>query len=417
MTKDEYLLHVIENRYYAKRKWYFYFFGIPNLEQDNEYLKIENNVYKVKVKDDWVELETGVNYNKSIYLMKDPITIDKLYAKNVKSKITTTVGRLLANVVLLVEPFGDKLEFMDKQFTPSDVEKLIGPRLRSGEITVEEYLKFTDCVSLLTGISRLINISATERNTVPPPSLEKEKTRIAKKLESEYGKDWDKDPVVVNKFKDELRAYDKEWLKDDPSYGKLLNKKITDNCRTMQYLTVGIDPGFNKDSKGVNVYNSLNDGYPKNKEQLTSMFNASRAASFDRGHETQKGGAAAKDLLRSTSNITIINNDCGSKKGLEILVTKDNAKFLNSRYFVNGSKINNAENMIGKTITIRSPMYCLAKNGKICSVCAGDILASAPNSVSLNLLKLSAFFLSTSLKATHNSQTTNIEYDILEEIK
>jgi hypothetical protein len=71
-------------------------------------------------------------------------------------------------------------------------------------------------------------------------------------------------------------------------------------------------------------------------------------------------------------------SDCGSKAYREVTVTKKNKGKLLKRYWLNGNKLQllnkeDLDKLVGKTIKIRSPLYCCASGGKICNKCAGEL--------------------------------------------
>lgn len=422
IEKEEYLKYSISNNLVLKIDWFFTFFTIYKDERlDNPYLRIAGDKTQVNIDNDWPFINIK-NRDEPIFNMLEKITIEKGFLKNINEKsITTTVGRLLANKILLEYNFGDKIDFINEQFSISKVESLISEGMRIDKIKVDEYLNFTNAVTYLKGLSRIVTISATPKNILPPPNIDKIKKELINDFNNMYGKDWVKDRIKILEFKEKLKEVDKEWLKDDPTNGKLINKKIKDNARVKMHLTFGDEVGFDKTSGEVTfVPNSLGDQYPNNKEQLTAMFNSSRSGSYDRGKETQKGGAAAKDLLRSTSSYNIKKGDCGSTLGKKILVTEDNANSLNGRYFIDRNevkKIDNGKDYLGKTLTIRSPMYCFNKDSSFCSTCCGDSMSQQPNGINLVILKVSNVLLTSSLKTMHNSNVSSLNYNILENLK
>ncbi len=74
---------------------------------------------------------------------------------------------------------------------------------------------------------------------------------------------------------------------------------------------------------------------------------------------------------------TIINDkkkDCGTKKTFALHVTSKISKLIEGRYYIEGRKkilIENPKDVVGKTIKMRSPLYCKSKKG-ICPTCYGD---------------------------------------------
>lgn len=423
MTKFEWLKYSINNKYYLKLNWYYYILGIIDTKtlKENDFIWHNDMYFQAKLNNELVDIiDFPVNKNLPMFYVSDKITIDKGLCSNLKEdKVETTIGRLLANLVLLVYPFGVKLPYINGEVNVKDIEKTIGPMMRENKILVDEYLKFTTSCTFITNLSKLVSVSATKRNTVAPEGIEEYKIKVKEEMDKEYGPNWRNSTTLITVYKNKLQAFDKEWLKDDPTLGKLLNKKITDNSRTKVYLTIGNEQGFNKGSnEAVFIDNSLQDGLPKDPEALATLYNGIRSGSFDRGHETQKGGAAAKEILRSSATIVIKPGDCKTNKGYTVTATKNNAKYFVGRYLLQGGKrIDNSDEIVDKTIVIRSPMYCKYEDGSICSICAGDIASANPNGISMGLLSISGILLENSLKTMHDSQSKNLNYDLIDNIK
>lgn len=410
MKRFEYITYSLKTDNFLKLEWYVTFFSILNSSfTSNKYLRIVANRYEVEVAGKWEVLEDAT-IHEPIFTIKDKITLEPNTLDNQPNKIDTTLGKVIVNKVLLEHNFKDKIDYINTKVSVSDIEKILVIKLKNKEVKVSEYLSFTDSVTFIRGLSMLTNISATPKNILPPPNIDKIKKELYEKFNKKYGEDWVKDRVKVVEYQDELKKVDTEWLKDDPTLGKLLNKKIKDNARVKMYLTFGPEVGFNKDGSNMQfVSNSLMDGYPDTKEELTAMFNSSRSGSYDRGKETQKGGAAAKDILKATSNYTIKEGDCGTTMGKELLVTKDNkTSLINRNILVNGKtiKIDNPDEYIGKVIVLRSPMYCKEKGSAWCSACVGGNMKDYKQGVSLVVTNISSIILNTSMKSMHNSQVS-----------
>lgn len=421
IDKMEYLKYSVSNNLVLKLNWFFTFFVVyKDKSTNNPYLRIAGDKIQVNVGKDWLFLNTG-NIETTIFNMLEKIHVEKHFLKNINENMETTVGRLIANKILLEYNFGDKINYINEQFSISKVEDIIADGMRTDKISVDEYLNFTDSVTYIKGLSRIVSVSATPKNVLPPPNIDKIKKELINEFNKKYGKDWTKDRVRIIEFKERLKEVDSEWLKDDPSNNKLIDKKIKNNARVKMHLTFGDEVGFNKLSKDVTfVQNSLGEEYPSDKKQLAAMFNSSRSGSYDRGKETQKGGAAAKDLLRSTSSYDIKLGDCGSKLGKTIVVNNANASSLNGRYYIdngNVKKIENGKDYIGKKLIIRSPMYCKNNDSSFCSVCCGESMSQQPNGINLVILKVSNTLLTSSLKTMHNSNVASLNYDLMDNLK
>lgn len=420
ISKIDYLKYCLNNTELLKLDWYFTFLGIlTDKELNTKYLRKNNNVLEVKLNEDWEVCDN--TFTNPVFSIKDIVELNPGDMKNLKIKLTTTLGKIITNQVLLVYPFNNKLDYINDSFSVPDIEKKLATMLQNKTITIDEYLKFTNGCSFLSNLAPIINVSATYKNILPPPNLDKFKIEKVKEYDNKYGKNWRNDRLRCVEFQEELKKYDTEWLKDDPSYGKLLNKKIKDNARVKMYLTFGPEVGFDKTGENMTfIENSLMDQYPEDNKSITALFNSARSGSYDRGKETQKGGAAAKDILRATSSYNITEGDCGSKVGKSIFITKDIANSIKGRYMlVNGKPIliEDATQFINKTITIRSPMYCLNPGSSYCTTCTGSIMSLHKNGLSLTVLKISDILLNSSMKSMHNSQVSLMDYNILETIK
>lgn len=422
MVLKDYILYSIKNKLVHKQKWFFVFFTILSNERKNEYVEIKNKEVYVTVNGNSEKLDdVTFTEGKSLFSITQAIALSSGDLPNINSNIDTTIGRLIINYLLISKNFVNKIEYINKEFSVSSLEGDVAKLLMDDKITVESYLNFIDSVYYICGLARIFNVSATERNLTPPAGISEFKKNLRKEFDSKYGSDWVNDKTKIVEFQEQLKKQDDEWLKDDPTKGRLLNKKIKDNARVKMFLTFGGEVGLDKKSGNVTfIENSLLDGYSKDPKELSAIFNSIRAASFDRGHETQKGGAAAKDLLRASSSISIKEGDCGTKLTKKILITEDNHKSFTGRYYVHNGKVTAIEDtssLIGKTIELRSPMYCNEPNTNYCSVCVGKVIAINPKGVSMQLLDVSAVLLNASLKSMHNSQLNAKRFNILDMVK
>lgn len=407
INKIDYFKYCLNSTELLKLDWYYSFLvSLTSKEINTNYLRNTNSKLEVKINNEWEECDES--FSLPVYTLQESINLNSGDLKNLNENITTTIGRAIANKVLLEYPLGNKISYINKKFSIPDIEDILASMLQKKTCSIAEYLKFTNSCSFLSNLSIITNVSATYKNVLPPPNLEKFKKEKSLEYDAKYGKNWRKDRLRCVEFQDELKKLDDEWLKDDPSYGKLLNKKIKDNARVKMFLSFGPEVGFDKSGEKMEfVENSLMDQYPDDTKQITAMFNSARSGSFDRGSETQKGGQAAKDILRATSSYNIKEGNCGSKLGKLITVTKDNAQALKGRYMIVSGKpilIEQPDSLIGKTITIRSPMYCKVEGSTFCTTCCGSTMTTHKNGLSLSVLNISNILLNTSLKSMHNSQ-------------
>lgn len=431
MTLQEYLFYSLKNRLYRNMKWFYSLFVIT-LEQENEYIKIVDNKIYVKIyanketllinKDFTLVKLDNTSKDKPAYTMGDKFKITKEYMENLSSDTETYLGRILVNKLMLADVFGNKIPFIDKPIRSGLLEDIIAKEMFNDRITVPEYLEFIKVVSYMHGLSRITTIAATPKTMLPPKGIESFKKKLIAEFKDMYGEDWVKDRAKIVEFETALKAFDAEWLAGDPTLGKLTSGKVKDGARAKMYLTFGAERGFDKKSGKANlVTNSLLEGFPKDKDLLTDMFNTSRSGSFDRGKETQKGGAAAKDILRAVSSLTISDKDCGTYIGKTVNITEANFKYLVNRYLVQPDKtsklITDGSVYVGKTVTMRSPQYCKELNNQLCPICVGKAIADYKKGISILVTDISAILLATSMAAMHFKTIQTMTYEITEAIR
>lgn len=362
---------------------------------------------------------------KPLFTFIEEITIDPTWIPSLKGgPVTTTIGCLLANYFTLFEAFGERFPYHNKEFSIRDIEdNYIAPKLRDdpkpgaernpGFFYCDEHVKFGNCIQDWKMLATITNWSATPKAITPPTGIEKFKASIMPKYEGRLT-----DPVAVSQLEAELKDFDSEYLKDDPSAKTLLQGKIKNNSRKKLFLVVGNETGFTDGLKANTVTRSLHEGWPTDPVQFSYMMNGSRSGSFARGAETVNGGVAAKYLLRAANGYAVEDGDCGVMFTHDVVIDEETvgtivgrSVLLNGRAKLIENKAE-AENYLGKLIKLRSPMYCKLGKQRLCRVCAGERLAMNPTGLTIPLTEISAIILAASLKKMHVSGTSTARLDI-----
>lgn len=414
----EYFKYGVKNGLADLIKWYF---DILTVRRDNiktEFVNVSDGKVICKGVNGEMFLLNSLNANGCVIDYKDKITIDNTLLPNVNGSLETTVGRVIVNYVLISSNFGDKIPFINESVKTGDIEKILAKALVDDKVEIKEYQNFINSCTFLSTLSRIVTVVATPTNIKAPDGLHKFKEDLKTKFNKEYGPEWVKDHVKVGMFMMELKKFDAEYLKKDPTYKKVLTSKVMDNGRSKMFLGFGLDSGMT--GGGVYVDNSLEEGYPKDNEQLASIFDASKVASYSRGHETQSGGVVAKIMLRVSNSLKIVKGDCGSKVYYPFEVTEDNHKNLNGLYMLDKGKlvcIEETKPLIGSTIQIRTPIYCKSPGNSYCGVCAGKNLENRTTGLNLVLTNISATILTSALKKMHNSQINVGKFGMVDIIK
>lgn len=436
MKKLDYLKLALNNNFCKYKRWIITAFSVtkPKSSETTNYfgeIIVEPwGMSFINDKDEREKIDDSKS-NEPLFSFKDRVTVDETWAPNIKGTIETSIGNLIFNQLCIVPCFGDKLEFQLGKISISKIEDIIAKKLtdtpmdENGYIDteqqrskdyyyVDEYLKFCDSLQFLSGLSQLCTWAATPKNITPPTGIEEFKKALLIKYDGKL-----KDPIQLASFEKELLDFDSQYLKGDPSI-EFLSKKIRETARKKLFLTIGAEEGFDDNITLTPVVNSLNEGWPKDPEEFTAMMNNLRKGSFSRGAETVKGGISAKVLLRGANNYKIVDNDCGTSLGIRrIYKAEDIDKLVGRNILINGKTlyikdIEQANNYVGKSLIVRSPMYCKSEGETICVFCTGKALSQYRTGLTIPLTKISAIILATSMAKMHSSTLSVTKLNISE---
>lgn len=396
--------------------------AIPELTPyvyNGKLLDIEGQLY-------YVTNVTGIRLNRntpvSVVPLKIPTT-SRLFYRN--SKITlkkgqisnykkdedlqTTTGRLLLNYVILVDPFGDMIPYINSDWNISRIEETcIFEALRNETVTVEQVKHYSRNLHWLGHFTELCVPSFTERSLTIDPKIIARRNELIAEHRDEIAAG---NATVMNRIEAELIAMDRASLKGDVStlfYDKD-NKSYEIHRKTMLILG-GMVPKFGE--KGFNfIERSLEEGW--NVKDFPTISNEIRRGSFARAKETAKGGEETKFVIRVFQNTKITEEDCESQEYLHVEITNDTAqKYLYRSILVNGTlltlDVDNITSYIGQTVLMRSPMYCSTKVG-YCYTCMGGLFRSINQELlTMTAVTISSGFTLAALKSKHGMRTKSI---------
>lgn len=142
-------------------------------------------------------------------------------------------------------------------------------------------------------------------------------------------------------------------------------------------LTRGYIAGSDNKIRDNMIKSSLVSGHSP-KEFFESCW-GSRKGLLDTATSTGDSGYLTRQLIYSTCTTELDENldDCGTSDGLEIKVTREMISSIIGRYYIKDDgtlkliKSSNCKSLIGKTIRLRSPIYCEGR--KICKTCYGNL--------------------------------------------
>lgn len=416
MNKLELFLSAMRAQEYRRKAWVISAFALvaeaPDAWRQDPYQwrLVQTPAGHFFVNEGQLEPIEGSKAGEPPFAVKEHVQLKAGDVPNLSEDALATYGRILANYTVLVYAFDKKIAFINKRFSPGQIEEMIVPRLkdtppegavRSPElIYVDEYLRYCDAAFYMAGFTQICVPAATEKSMVAPPGIVELKQRLL-----EENKDRLHDPAVIAKIDAELVAYDRAYLKGDPSEGFLLGDKSFAVVRKKMFGMHGAEVGLSESVDVELISNSLSQGWDITK--FPAMNNSLRAGSFNRGAQTMLGGESVKWLLRASSNITVTQDDCGSRLGNWFTATDDNYTWLTGFHVIQsqGSKPvvsdEDARSYIGRKAMVRSPMFCRLEKTDYCKACVGARLAENPTGLSAAISEYGSAFLSIYMAAAH----------------
>ena len=188
------------------------------------------------------------------------------------------------------------------------------------------------------------------------------------------------DPAEMQKLEKELIDYAKDLLKDDPSmdmFNSGAGASVPNNFKNLFAIRGAVknsDP--TKGDFSIILGNYVDGVRP---EEYAKFADSMTGGPYARAVKTQTGGAMEKQFVRGFQHVMIDNTteDCGTKRTVEVKLTKDNIGIWMYSYIVEGGKLveltsKNRDKYVGKTVRMRYSSLCENKKG-ICKTCAGTL--------------------------------------------
>ncbi len=378
---------------------------------------------------DWVTIEDS-DRETALCAFKEKVTLNPGELANFQGEepIVTAYGNLLVNYLLLVIPFGDAIPFQNGSVDIGKIEKEILERLiddpedddgvsfaPDGQIYVRQYVQFCDYALSMVAYTSLAVVSSTPKAMQSHP-----KAREVREALVEQYKDQLTDPAIVAKIADALEELDQEWLADDPTKDfYAVNPKKSRPARKKMYYLFGGESAFQDGTSVEFIKKSLEEGIDPN--HLPAMINSIRAASYNRGAQTQLGGETTKTIYRMLGTVRIAEDDCGTKLGIPMPITKRNKHQYLGFWVIDGTRDilldkENIERYVGKSPLLRGPLTCKTEGKNVCKKCVGTKLSEQPNGIAATAAQVGGAFLTVFLKKMHASSISTHKWDFKQRI-
>ena len=350
------------------------------------------------------------NKRKSRHNSWDKFIIPNDYFYKGQHRITTTIGRFVANKYIL-EGCGiiNRTGYIDNVWNKSvlsDIDDLVGRLYMENKITRSEFNNYLDRRDNLGyWLNGMLAHTISEKMLKPLPEIEKRKAELIKKYEKELAEG---NIDVMTKISNELIAYAKELLKDDPGMDLYDSGDLdfSNNYRNNSIIKGAV---INKITGEYDfIGSSLMDGIEI--KDIAAHSNGILASQFPASVATRGAGYTGKKLISLLQMMEVDEDpesDCGTKNLIPININNKNKSNLYYTYIEESGQLHqitsdNVNNYVGKTVMMRSPMSC--KNVKICSRCASQLFyLLGVKHAGLFGVQISHSDLNLALKAKHNS--------------
>jgi hypothetical protein len=292
-----------------------------------------------------------------------------------KETITTTVGIFLFNKLMVegmledVVPGGYYNEICNKskfgKLTDMVAEAIMSQKIQI-KPTVVEWLNAYEFWGL--GLVSIFATSYSMETIVPNKKLEDMKKKLLQEAP-------DKSLATLSGIEQKLIAE---------------ADKLTDGTPGKFLFDSGARGSFSNDFKNMAIsigpvenpidgsYDFMTSNYMEGikKEDIPAAANSIVNAEYPKAVGTSVGGYFAKQFYSVFQSMSIDEDgtDCGTKKGLNVVLTKGNISDYTDQYIMDGTTLipideNLPSQYMDHTVMVRSPLYCISD--KLCSKCAG----------------------------------------------
>ena len=430
-TRLEYLKKcIVSGKPIEYKNWYTHCFAIPLLK-DTANWKDSTTPLSVVTQGDGLYY-TDLNENNEYVLVKivdykrdtplfsfqEEIEVDSSWLPTISSKITTKIGILIVNALVLYPALGTKVDFINSKIKVSEIESILANKVRNDDVAtdkdirVAEMINCIDRLCFLSSLATLVNLAATPKAITPPPNIDKIRKELLKEYQGQLH-----DPVKVVELETKLAEVDKEYLADDPAAKNIFNSK-SKTARKKMFLMLGDTMDFIDDGENKVVVSPLTEGLSTSPEDFPKYMNDLRLGSFARGSSTALSGYSYKILQRSLTGLTILDKPCDTTRGYKRIIDSKSYKKLVSRYIKSGTKwilidsLESAKQYVGKEVEIRSTMYCTSPGNTVCYACMSEAYKTFPNGITNIAANISSTLMNQFLKLIHGKITETVNIDM-----
>ena len=354
------------------------------------------------------------------YYPYDIITIPKgKYGKDKKNtnSFTTTVGLWIFNKGC-IEDMSDVLGYINEPITADkyeDINLTISYAKLEDKITIRQLKDFIMQSQIYMSCTSALAPSHTMRMLLITTEIEKKKKQLANGKYKEAIAN--NDIVAVGQMEKELLDFAKDYMGEDISmdmYNSGARSSWGNNFKNMYVMKGAVQ---RSDGSFDVVTSSYISGL--NKDEFVKTNDSSTAGPMGRAVYTQNGGYMEKQFVAAFQHVVALGpgTDCGTKRTVEVYITKKSIKDFMYCFVVEGSKLveitsENKDKFIGRKVKIRFASMCEAKNG-ICEKCLGTLFSRlGMKNIGIASFQSMSRMKNVSMKQFHDSTIKFTEFDV-----
>ena len=294
--------------------------------------------------------------------------------------LVTTVGRYVFNLFVLEYDLLKLVGYQNYSMTGdglSDLTGLLDRLLLTDVIDGKRYANYLNKLDFMYPLVKFISPSLTLDLIKPTPKANALKEELLKDPKNVKAIN-DNDIAVMGKIEKQVLDVGVQEAKDIPDfeiYQSGATGKINNSYKNTSYFRGAIRNVADNDKYFVSTSSLLEGIKPEEMDKYAEI--AVQAAS-SRAIDTRQGGYEYKKIASALQGVVadVKGSDCGTKRTKELKVDGATKKIILYRYIVENGKLvqlnpENINNYVGKTVHMRSPMYCTGN--KYCNICSGDL--------------------------------------------
>lgn len=342
--------------------------------------------------------------------------------KKNKNSFTTTVGLWIFNRWFIEPELFDLFGYVNEPITGKKLGSMnqdLSYALMEDRISVDALKHYLMKTQFVMQFVTVLSPNYSEELLTVSTKIDKKKDELIKKYKKELDEG---DTVIAKQIEDELIAFAKDLLKDDPAMDSFVSgarSNIENNFKNM-FIWKGATRDPNPDAQ--QEYRIATSNYMEGikREEYSLYCNSGIEGAYSRGKKTEHGGylenlttMAYQDLILDEPG-----TDCKTTRHITVTLTPDNVK----RYMYNniiekdGSLTElNSQNMkkyIGKSVNMRMAYLC--PHERPCNACAGNFYYKLGiKNVGLTLMQVFSIYKNKAMKAFHDSTVQLTEIDTM----